>query len=263
MSGCADLRDGSRGVPLLARMASSSFGFYERHFVLASCQFLSRTILDLAGFRFTSRSIRRGIADRPHGPAFAAHDRRSAFDLARRATDAVIARFAAKVCAIRCRSIVSVAADAVGRACSLATCGLLARWSCGIDGMASSGGVYARIAIGTVARRRARMFLRGRISFLVARCPALAECPDMAAMVDPRLPFSCYPAMRHPLRISCVLRSCCLRGLPLRTKALWHFRSRRPAMRRRADVDLRHDRLSASRRNSYYAAAVAAEFPGK
>jgi len=69
------------GIPVSSRVASSSFGFRERNFFRESWQFFSRTVLDLAGSGLTSRSLRRGIADRPHGSAFAAHDRGSSLIL--------------------------------------------------------------------------------------------------------------------------------------------------------------------------------------
>ena len=53
--------------------------------------------------------------------------------------------------------------------------------------------------------RRAGVVFGGGAAFLVAGCSTLAECLNRAAMVDPYLPFSCHAAVRHPLRISCVL----------------------------------------------------------
>ena len=195
MSGWADSRSGSDGIPVSSRVASSSFGFRERGSFLASCQLFFRTVLDLAGSGLTSRSLRRGIADRPHGSAFAAHDRRSSLDLGRSTRDAVVARFAPEIPAIHSRSIVSVACDARNWTCTFAACVLLARRCRSTAGMACSGGIHAGIAIGGVACDRARLFPRVRISFLVARCAAMAECSEMAALVDARLPFSRYPAV--------------------------------------------------------------------
>jgi hypothetical protein len=192
VSGWTDFRSRSGGDPVSAGMASSSFGFRERDSFLASWQFLSWTVLDLAGSGLTSRSLRRGIADRPHGSAFAANDRRASLDLDRRTRDAVVARFAPEIPAIHSRSIVSVACDARNWTCIFAACVLLAcRRHC-IAGMAYSSCVCAGVGIGSVACGRARMFPRVRISFLVARCAAVAECSEMAALVDARLPFSRY-----------------------------------------------------------------------
>ncbi len=195
VSGWADSRSGPDGIPVSSRVASSSFGFRERGSFLASCQLFFWTVLDLAGSGLTSRSLRRGIADRPHGSAFAAHDRRSSLDLGRSTRDAVVARFVPKIPAIHSRSIVSVASDARNWTCTFAACVLLAcRRHC-IAGMAYSSRVYAGVGIGSVACGRARMFPRIRISFLVARCAAVAECSEMAALVDAHLPFSRYLAV--------------------------------------------------------------------
>src|SRR5262249_55537249 len=103
VSGWAEFRSGSGGVSISSWMGSSSFGLCECHSSLASWQFFSRTVLDLGGSGFTSRSLRRGIADCPHGSAFAAHDRRSTFDLGGRTRDAVVARFAPEIPAIHSR----------------------------------------------------------------------------------------------------------------------------------------------------------------
>src|SRR4029077_12476615 len=143
-------------------------------------------------------------ADRPHGSAFTAHDHRSSFDFSERTRDAAVARFAKEIPAIHSRTIVSVAGDARNWTGTFAACVLLVCRRRSTVGMACSGGIHAGIAIGSVACGSARLFSRVRISFLVARCAAVADGSEMAALVDAGLPFSRYPAVRHSLRISCV-----------------------------------------------------------
>ena len=215
--------------------------------------FLLGLFFSLGGGGLAPRSIRRGTADRAYDSASAAHDRRSSFDLAGRTVDAVVAWFATAIRAIRfsARCFVGRQVHDFGRMLSQpAFCWIAA--AAALVGWHVPSVFTLALAIGIVACSGARMFPRIRASLLVARYSALAECPNMAAMVHPPLPFSRHPAMRHPLRISGVLRSCCLPGVPLHTKALRHFCSRGPGMRRGTDVDLRHDRLSAGRSNYRY-----------
>ena len=151
VSGWADFRSGSGGVSISAWMASSSFGLCECHSFLASWQFFSRTVLDLAGSGLTSRILRRGIADRPHGSAFAAHDRRSSFDSGGRTRNAVVARFAPEIPAIHSRSIVSLPGGARNCTLTFAACVLLACRRRSPAGMACSGSIHPGVAIGSVA----------------------------------------------------------------------------------------------------------------
>ena len=65
--------------------------------------------------------------------------------------------------------------------------------------------VCARDAIGSVACGRASILSGDRTSFLVARHSALAQRLE-ARPVDHPLPLSRHLAMRHPFRISCLLR---------------------------------------------------------
>src|SRR5258708_28863966 len=185
-------------MPVFARMASSSFGFCEHHSWLARGQFSARTVFDVGGVGLPSRGIRRGIADGPHGPASAAHDNRSSFDLGGCARDAVVARFAAAIRASRCRSTVPLAAGAAGRAGTFATCVLLACRRHGIGRMACPLGVYTCVAIRKEAYGRARMIPCGGVSFFVARYPTPAGCSGVGAIVDPLVPFSPYPSLRPP-----------------------------------------------------------------
>src|SRR5258706_7635837 len=189
-------------------MASSSIAFCRHHSHLARREFSSRTTFDLGGFRLAPRRVRRGIPDRPYGTASAPDDDRSSFDLSERPSDAFVTRFAATFRAIRYRSPLSLVRDTATWACALTTCPLLARGHHGISGLAYSRCVYARIAIGSVARRRTRVLPRGGISLLVARNSALAERPNAAHMVNFLIPFPGHAAVRHPLRISFVLRPC-------------------------------------------------------
>ena len=262
VSGSTYVGPGSHGMRVLARMASSSLRFSERYSSLARRRFSPRTVFDLGVGRLTTSRIRRGIADGSYGPASAAHDIRSCFNPVGRAGDAVVARYAAEGCPIRSRSIVSMAAGAAGWWCTFATCVLLACCRRGVGRMACPIGLCAGVAIGSVARGRARMLPGGRISFLVACCPALAECRRAAAMVDHPLSFSSDGAVRHPFRIPCLLRPCGLPGLPFHPKAVRPLRSCGPAVRRRVDVDVRHVRLPGASNDSDHKAPGDAEFPG-
>jgi len=244
-------------------MALSSLALCEHHSCLARRQLSYRSIFDLGRTGLASRRIRRGIADRPYDSAPAADDPRASLDLVGRTGNAVLARFAAPIHAVRPFSPISMGARAVVGAIPISTCGLLAGRRSRIGWMAYSGGIYVGASIGTVARGRTCKFPRIRFSFLVAGCAALAECAEMVAMVDAPLPFPGHPAVRYPLRVSCLLRPCGLPGLPLHTKSLCRLQSQRPAMRRRPDVDVRYIRVPASRSNSYYQAVVGAQVPRK
>src|SRR5258708_14887011 len=184
VSGSAYLSHCFLRMPVFARMASSSFGFCEHHPWLARGQFSSRTVFDLGGVGLTSRGIRRGIADGPHGPASAALDNRSSFDLGGCARDAVVARFAAPIRASRCRSTVSLAAGAAGRAGTFATCVLLACRRRGIGRMSRPLGVYTSVAIGKGACGRPRMLPWGGVSFFVGPYPTLAQVVRLAPLFD-------------------------------------------------------------------------------
>jgi hypothetical protein len=260
--GSIDFSHGSRCIPVLARLASSSFGFRKRHSCLAGGQFSSRTILDLDCGGLASRCIRRGIADGPHGSASVAYDICPCADLGGRAGDTAAARFAAANCANRSWSTVAVSAGAVDWTCALATRVLLVCRGHDVGRMAHSGRVYAGAAIRRVAHGRARMFPRRRLSFLVARCSALAQCPGVASMVDSLVPVSRYVALRHSFRISCVFRASCLPSVPVHIATVRPLRSRRPAVCRCVDVDVRHGRLPSARGDSHRTAIVAANLPG-
>src|SRR5258708_10847101 len=96
----------------------------------------------------------------------------------------------------------------------------LAFGHCGLGGMAYSGNLYTRVAIGSVASIRAGNFSCGRPSFLVARRSALAKCSNGVTMVDPLISFFRHAALRHSFGISCLLRACGLSRIPLGLAAL-------------------------------------------
>jgi hypothetical protein len=115
-------------------------------------------------------------------------------------------------------------------------------------------------AIGRLARRRAFFIPCSRISFLVARHSALAECRARTALAHPLLPFSCHATLRHSFRISQLLRSSRLPGLPQHAQGIRNFPPCRPAMRGRFNVELHHDPLSTSGRHSHDPIAHGADF---
>ena len=176
-------------------MALSSFALCEHHSCLARRQLSYRSVFDLDRTGVASRGIRREIADRPYDSTPSADDHRSSLDLGGRTGNAVLAWHAAPIYAVRASSTTSTGSRAVVGARPFSTGGLLADGCSRIGGMAYPASFYARIAVGTVARGRTCMFPRIRFSFLVAGCAALAECAEMAAMVDPRLPFSGHPSV--------------------------------------------------------------------
>ena len=176
-------------------MALSSFALCEHHSGLARHQLSYRSVFDLDRTGVASRGIRREIADRPYDSTPSADDHRSSLDLGGRTGNAVLAWHAAPIYAVRASSTASTGSRAVVGARPFSTRGLLADSCSGIGGMAYSGGIYAGIAIGTVACGRACVLPRIGFSFLVAGCAALAERAEMAAMVDPRLPFSGHPSL--------------------------------------------------------------------
>ena len=130
-------------------------------------------------------------------------------------------------------------------------------------GVAHSGTIHRRDAIGSLARFGARKFLRGRASILVAGDPALAERSRVAAMVNGSLSVSRHPALRYPLGISCVLRSRCIHDVSFGALAIWNFRSRGPAARSRLDVDLCNAHLPCRCSNCRGTSAVGAKSRGK
>ena len=142
------------------------------------------------------------------------------------------------------------------------TCVMLAcrRWRVG--DMACSGCVYARNAIESVACDRARILSRDRISLLVAGSSTLAECLKTAGLVDRLVPLSRHVAVRCPFRISCVLRTRRISRLPVDIGPIQPYCSRRSAVRRCVDVDLRHDCLSGGWSDLQHEAAHAAELRG-
>ena len=118
-------------------------------------------------------------------------------------------------------------------------------------GLACARSVFTGHAIGIVARGRAGVLPRRRASFLVACRSALADRVDVAAMVAGSLPVSGDVAVRHPVRISGLLRI----ALPTpsifqgRTAQAW--RAVRSAVCGCADVDRGHDcRTSSPERSS-------------
>src|SRR5258706_2938558 len=177
-------------------MASSSIAFCRHHSHLARREFSSRTTFDLGGFRLAPRRVRRGIPDRPHGSASAPDDDRSSFDLSERPSDAFVTRFAATFRAIRYRSPLSLVRDTATWACALTTCPLLARGHHVISGLAYSRCVYARIAIGNVARRRTRVLPRGGVSLLVARYSVLDPRPNAAPIGNAPITLPCHSRLR-------------------------------------------------------------------
>ena len=82
----------------------------------------------------------------------------------------------------------------------------------------------------------------------------------LAAMVDAPLPVSRHVAVRHPFWISRVLRPGRLSVVPDRTTAVRSFRSRRSAVRRCIDVDVRDDNLPPARRHSDHTTADGTEW---
>ena len=82
---------------------------------------------------------------------------------------------------------------------------LLDRFCVDAHWMARAGTVYIGDAFRSVARLRAGFVFGSWVSFLVASYSTLAERLNCAAMVDPFILFSRHPAVRHPLRISCIL----------------------------------------------------------
>src|SRR5260370_41123241 len=76
------------------------------------------------------------------------------------------------------------------------------------SGMARACCVYAGNAFGRMALGRAGVVFGRWVSFLAAGYSTLAARIDGAAMVDPFVPLSCYLAVRHSIRISCVLCPC-------------------------------------------------------
>ena len=140
---------------------------------------------------------------------------------------------------------------------------MLACRRCSVGGMACSGCVYARNAIGSVACGRARILPRDRASLLVAGRSTLAECLEAARLVDYFVPLSRDVAVRYPFRISCVLRACRVSRVPLDIGSIQPFRSRRSAVRGGVNVDLRHDCLSRGWSDSQHTPALAAEFRGE
>src|SRR5271170_5573026 len=80
-------------------------------------------------------------------------------------------------------------------------------------------------------------------------------------MVYPAVSISGDSTVRHPFRISCLLRPHRLSGIRFGRPYVWTFRSWRSAVRGCPDVDLRHAGLSSARGNSQRPAALAAEFP--
>src|SRR2546427_453751 len=87
----------------------------------------------------------------------------------------------------------------------------------------------------------------------------LAECLEVASVVDDPVPLSRHVALRHPFRISCVLRAHRISRVPLYTATVRTLRSRRSGMRGCVDVDLRHDRLPCGRGDSQHTPALAAQ----
>src|SRR3984893_5151774 len=164
----------SGGRRVFARMAASSDGFRKRNSRLARPQFFPRSLFDLGGSRLAARCIRRGNADGSYGSASAADDDRSPPDVGRGTDDAAAAWLAEAICPVHSRSVASPAGGAVDWEHPFRTC---ARLACGCRGaprMARAFGVYTRLALGRVARRRAVDLPCGRVSFLVAGCSALA-----------------------------------------------------------------------------------------
>src|SRR5208282_369743 len=190
------------------------------------------------------------------GSAFAAHDSGSSVYPAWRTSASVVPRLTKPTCEVRSRPRFSVAPCGTAREGVWATSVMLGcsdRHACGV---AHSGAIHRRNAIGSLACGRACKLPRCRVSFLVAGDPALAECRCVAAMVYYPLPFPRHRALRYPFRISCVLRPCCLHRVSIHAPALWDFRSRRPAARGRTHVDLRDPRVPDSRSDYRGTAAV-------
>ncbi len=139
---------------------------------------------------------------------------------------------------------------------------MLARRSGRVDGMAYSGRVYAWNALGTMARDRVCLLSRNRISLLVAGCSTMAECLATAQLVDHPVPLPGDVAVRCPFRISCLLRTRRVSRVPFDIGPIQLFRSRRSAVRRCVNVDVRHSCVSRGWSNSQHTPALAADFRG-
>src|SRR6266536_2651700 len=135
---------------------------------------------------------------------------------------------------------------------------LLAGRSCCARRMAHSRDIYTWAAIGSVAPDRARVLSCDRASVLVAGDSALAE-RRQAGLVHHCVSLSCHVALRHHCGITCVRRTCGLFSLFFLIADFWPFCARRPAVRGRANVDVRHSCVSRGGCNSHYAVTVAAQ----
>jgi hypothetical protein len=98
-----------------------------------------------------------------------------------------------------------LAAVAVAWARDNAACILLVRGRNSLDRMAYPGGLRAGLAVGGMARVRARFLLCDWTSFLVAGCSAMAERTKGDAMDDSLVSFSRYVTLRYPFGVSSVL----------------------------------------------------------
>src|ERR1700731_2090297 len=124
--------------------------------------------------------------------------------------------------------------------------------------MAYSRSVFTCDAIGGVAFCRTVIIPCDRAPVLVARGSALAE-RFTARPVDDPLSFFCHAAVRHPFRISGILRPSNLSGLLVLITPVRFFSTRGPAVCCRLDVDLRHSGVSGGRSDLSHAAALARE----
>src|SRR5262249_32116733 len=192
-------------VPFLyARLASSTKGFCKRRSRMAPSELLSWNVFSLGSARLATRCLRSRLVDGPHDPAPVADDLCSRVNPAGRTPTGFLAWLATtwKHCAW---SPVSSAVRAPIHTPAFSARIVLDGFGVDASRMARAGTVYTGDAFGSVALCRTGFVFGSGISFLVAGCPALAGCRDRAPVVHPPVSLPCHGAVRHPLRISCVL----------------------------------------------------------
>jgi hypothetical protein len=236
-------------------MVSTPLRLLERHSSVARRQFCAGIIFNLDRSGFSTRGVGRRIPYSSHGPASFAHDLCSRTDPARCASNAVLARLAAKPGANSYRPGVSLEPAPATRPSGHSTCVLLVRCDCGLSGMARSSGVYAWTAVGSVACDGARMFPDRWISVLVAGDSTLAQRFEAATLVDPPVPFSGNSAVRHALWVSGVLWPGAVPHLSFRATFHRFLRNGRSASCGCFDVDLHHLCLPCARCGTHAAVA--------
>src|SRR5262249_5081736 len=113
-----------------------------------------------------------------------------------------------------------VAARPATRKGAHATGIVLARRIRGPRALAHSCSLYARVALGSVARRRARILPRHRAPVLVAGDSTLAQHRKASGIVDHPVLVSGYVALRCSFRIAGIWRPCGLPHILLRRAAV-------------------------------------------